>query len=358
MNHESVVPAVRCEQLVAAGEPLQPATIEPLEPGDHEVIVEVDHCGVCHSDLHLQDGYFDLGGGRKFDVSAQRQLPLVLGHEIAGRVVAQGGKVDGDLVGRYAAVYPWIGCGRCRLCERGDEHICDRPRVIGINVDGGFATHVRVPHARYLLDLDGVPTAHAGCLMCSGLTAYSAINKARKFLDAGPLFLVGLGGVGMMALRFAAAMGLEQVFAADISPTARDKAQELGAAGVFDPQDADARKAIRSATQGGPGAVIDFVGAGQTVTFAQRIAAKGGGVIVVGLIGGSFTIPVPLLPFTALTIQGSYTGSLAEAREMLALVKSGGVEEIPVVERPLSEANDALDALRDGRVVGRTVLKP
>ena len=358
MNHKTAATAVRCEQLVAAGEPLQAATIDALEPGDHELIVEVDHCGVCHSDLHLQDGYFDLGGGRKFDVSAQRQLPLVLGHEIAGRVVAQGGKVDGDLIGKYVAVYPWIGCGRCGLCERGDEHICDRPRVIGINVDGGFATHVRVPDARYLLDLDGVPASHAGCLMCSGLTAYSAIRKAQKFLDAGPLFLVGLGGVGMMALRFAAAMGIERVFAADISATARDKALELGAAGVFDPQDADARKAIRSATDGGPGAVIDFAGAGQSVTFAQRIAAKGGGVIVVGLMGGSFTIPVPLLPFTALTIQGSYTGSLDEARAMLELVRSGAVEEIPVVERPLSEANEALDALRDGRVVGRTVLKP
>jgi len=94
------------------------------------------------------------------------------------------------------------------------------------------------------------------------------------------------------------------------------------------------------------------------VTFAQRVAAKGGGIIVVGLMGGSFSIPVPLLPFTALTIQGSYVGSLAEAREMLALVKTGAVDQIPVVERPLAEANDALDALRAGRVLGRTVLLP
>jgi D-arabinose 1-dehydrogenase-like Zn-dependent alcohol dehydrogenase len=153
-------------------------------------------------------------------------------------------------------------------------------------------------------------------------------------------------------------MGIEEVYAADISAAARDKAAELGAAAVFDPRDADARKAIKSATGGGAGAIIDFVGAGQSMTFAQRIAAKGGGVIVVGLMGGSFTTPVPLLPFTALTLQGSYVGSLAEAREMLELVKSGAVEEIPVVERPLSEANDALDALRAGRVVGRTVLTP
>lgn len=358
MQDQSAATVMRCEQLVAAGEPLQAATLELPTPGDRELIVEVDHCGVCHSDLHLQDGYFDLGDGRKFDVSAQRTLPLVLGHEIAGRVVAQGSKVTEDRVGTYAAVYPWIGCGKCRLCERGDEHICDRPRVIGINVDGGFATHVRVPDARYLLDLGGVDTAHAGCLMCSGLTAYSAIRKAQRFLDAGPLFIVGLGGVGMMGLRFASAMGIGPVFAADISGGARDKALELGAAAVFDPADPDARKAIRSATGGGAGAIIDFVGAGQTVTFAQRIAAKGGGIIVVGLMGGSFSTPVPLLPFTALTLQGSYVGSLAEAQEMLALVRSGAVDEIPVVEKPLSAANEALTALREGRIVGRAVLTP
>lgn len=349
---------MHCEQLVAAGEPLVSANVDIPVPGDHDVIVEVDHCGVCHSDLHLQDGYFDLGDGHRLDIAAQRNLPLVLGHEIAGSVVAQGGQVGDELVGRRVAVYPWIGCGKCGLCERGDEHICDRPRVIGINVDGGFANFVRVPDARYLLDLDGVAAPYAGCLMCSGLTAYSAVRKARAFLDAGPLFVVGLGGVGMMALRFAAAMGIDTVYAADISPRAREKALELGVAAAFDPQDQDARKAIKSATKGGAGAVIDFVGAGQSLGFAQRIAAKGGGIIVVGLMGGRFSIPVPLLPFNALTITGSYVGSLAEARDMLALVKSGAVAEIPVATRPLTEANEALDALRAGHVVGRTVLTP
>lgn len=349
---------MRCEQLVAAGEPLRSASVALPVADDDGVVVEVDHCGVCHSDLHLQDGYFNLGDDRKLDISAQRHLPLVLGHEIAGRVVDQGKNVTGDRVGEFIAVYPWIGCGECRLCQRGDEHICDRPRVIGINVDGGFATHVSVPHTRYLLSLEGVGAAHAGCLMCSGLTAYSAMRKAQRFLDAGPPLIVGLGGVGLMALRFATAMGIEQVYASDINPKARDKALELGATAAFDPQDPEARKAIKSATGGGAGAVIDFVGAGQTVTFAQRVAAKGGGIVVVGLMGGSFSMPVPLLPFNALTIQGSYVGSLSEAREMLDLVRSGAVDEIPVTERPLSEANDTLDTLRAGAVVGRNVLKP
>jgi len=358
MDDIAATSVMRCEQLVAAGKPLRSATGAVPTPGAGELIIAVDHCGVCHSDLHLQDGFFDLGDGRKLDIAAQRTLPLVLGHEIAGRVVAQGASVADDLVGKFVAVYPWIGCGECRLCRRGDEQICDRPRVIGINVDGGFATHVTVPDARYVIDLEDLDARHAGCLMCSGLTAYSAIRKAQRFLDAGPLMIVGLGGVGMMGLRFAAALGIENVLAADISAQARDTALELGAAQVFDPQDSDARKAIKSATRGGAGAVIDFVGAGQSLTFAQRIAAKGGGIIVVGLMGGRFTMPVPLLPFNALTIEGSYVGTLADARDMLALVRSGAVADIPVTERPLSEANDALDALRSGKVVGRTVLRP
>lgn len=358
MSEQPVATKGTCQQLVAAGEPLVAATMEVPVPGDDELIVAVEHCGVCHSDLHLQDGYFDLGDGRTLDISAQRSLPLVLGHEIAGRIVAQGANVDGDRVGRHVVVYPWIGCGECRLCQRGDEHICDRPRVIGINVDGGFATHVRVPDARYVLDPGDVPTPYAGCLMCSGLTAYSALRKAQRYLAAGPLLIVGLGGVGLTALRFAAALGIEPVYAADISAEARDAALELGAAGAFDPGDPDVRKAIKSATQGGAGALIDFVGAGQSLMFAQRAAAKGGGIVVVGLMGGSFSMPVPLLPFNALTIEGSYVGSLRDAREMLDLVGSGAVEAIPVTARPLSEANEALDALRSGRVIGRTVLEP
>ena len=349
---------LRSLQLVANGRALEPAAGDVPDPVGGALIVAVEHCGVCHSDLHLQDGYFDLGGDRRLDVSAQRSLPLTLGHEIAGSVVAAGPDAPAQCVGRRVAVYPWIGCGDCGLCARGDEHLCDRPRVIGINVDGGFASHVSVPDARYLLDIEDLGVDHAGCLMCSGLTAFSALRKAGRFVAAGPLVIIGLGGVGMMGLRFATALGMGPVYAVDTSAAARDSALAMGAAAAFDPADDDTRNALRAATGGGAGAVVDFVGAGQTLSFAQRIAAKGGGVIVVGLMGGSFTTPVPMLPFTALTIQGSYVGSLAEAREMLDLVRGGAVESIPVEERPLSQASAALDALRSGGVVGRVVLRP
>jgi len=358
MHDASAHFTVRCQQLTANGKPLEAATVELPAPDGDQVLIEIDHCGVCHSDLHLQDGYFDLGDGHQLDVSAQRTLPLTLGHEIAGRVAAVGPDAPRELAGAKVAVYPWIGCGQCKLCERGDEHLCDRPRVIGINVDGGFASHVLVPHSRYVISLDGVPGDNAGCLMCSGLTAFSAMRKAERFLAAGPLAIVGIGGVGMMALRFARALELGPVVAIDTSAAAREAALEMGAIAAIDPTDEDARKVVKSATGGGAGAIVDFVGSGQSLTFAQRIAAKGGGIIVVGLMGGRFTTPVPLLPFTALTIQGSYVGSLANAHDMLDIVKSGAVDDIPVVTRALDEANAALDDLRNRKVVGRTVLRP
>jgi D-arabinose 1-dehydrogenase-like Zn-dependent alcohol dehydrogenase len=312
---------------------------------------------VCHSDIHLQDGYFDLGGGQKLDVRGNRQLPFTFGHEIAGTVEALGPEAQGVGKGTRYAAYPWIGCGKCGLCARGDEHLCNAPRALGVTLDGGYATHVLVPHARYLLDVEGIAPEIAGPLMCSGLTGYGAIKKALPYLRAGPLLIVGLGGVGMMGLQFARALTDKPILVADIDPAKREAALELGAKEAFDPADAGARKAIFKAT-GGVGAAVDFAGSDKSLGFAQAVVAKGGAAIVVGLIGGSFTLPVPMFPLRALTIMGSYVGSTAEAREMIDLVKAGKIAPIPVEKRPLDQTSRSLDDLRAGRIVGRVVITP
>ena len=164
--------------LVDYGKPLQATEAATPKPQGTEVLLRISHCGVCHSDLHLQDGYFDLGGGQKLDVRGNRPLPFTLGHEIAGTVEAVGPEAKGVEPGKFFAAYPWIGCGKCGLCARGDEHLCNAPRVLGVTVDGGYATHVVVPHPRYLLDVEGIPHEIACALMCSGLTGYSAVKKA------------------------------------------------------------------------------------------------------------------------------------------------------------------------------------
>ncbi|MGE3876437.1 MAG: alcohol dehydrogenase catalytic domain-containing protein [Parvibaculaceae bacterium] len=346
------------QSLHAYGSPLAETTASVPEPTGSEVLVKVSSCGVCHSDLHLQDGFFDLGDGKRLDIAQGRKLPFTLGHEISGHVESAGpeaGEIDGRT---FYAVYPWCGCGGCERCHKGEEHLCDAPRQLGINIDGGYASHVLVPHRRYLIEARGVDARLAGSYMCSGLTAYSAIRKAERYLaDKGSLMIVGLGGVGMMGLEIARALVGGRKFAADVAAAKRATALALGAEAAFDPQAPDARKAVLK--QAGPvSAAIDFVGSDASLNFAQSIVGKGGAVIIVGLMGGRFSLPVPMFPLRELTLSGSYVGSLEEARELMALVRSGRIRPIPVDERPLSAANAALADLRAGGVTGRVVLKP
>ena len=346
------------QSLVDYGKPLQPTEAPTPQPKGSEVVLRVSHCGVCHSDVHLQDGYFDLGGGQKLDVRGNRPMPFTLGHEIAGTVEAAGPDAQGVAKGKRYAAYPWIGCGTCGLCARGDEHLCNAPRVLGVTVDGGYASHVVVPHPRYLLDVEGIAPEIAGALMCSGLTGYGAVKKAIPYLRAGPLLIVGLGGVGMMGLQFARALTDKPILVADIDAAKREAALKLGAADAFDAADPGARKAIAKASGGGVGAAVDFVGSDKSLAFAHGPVAKGGAAIVVGLFGGGFAMPVPMFPLRALTIMGSYVGSPAEAAEMLALVKAGKVAPIPVELRPLDRTSATLDDLRNGKIVGRVVVTP
>ncbi len=338
------------------GTPLEELDAPVPEPTGTEVIVRIGHCGVCHSDLHLQDGYFDLGGGKQLDVRSGRDLPFVLGHEIQGTVTAVGPQADNVEVGTSGAVYPWIGCGTCARCDAGEGHLCDSPRTLGVNVDGGFATHVVVPHPRYILSYEGIEDRLAGSFMCSGLTAYSALLKIRGHGERGPVLIVGLGGVGMMGLAFAKAMFPHPPLVADIDPAKREAAIAAGAGAAFDPADPDARKAIYKQT-GGLFAAVDFAGAEGSFKFASSTITKGGKVVIAGLIGGGFSMPLPMFPLRAITIEGSMVGSLEEAHAMLDLVKSGSVDSIPLDVRPLEAANSALDDLRSGDVVGRVVLK-
>ncbi len=145
------------QSLVAYGQPLCETVVACPTPRGSEVLVRVTHCGVCHSDLHLQDGYFSLGGDKRLDITKDRPLPFTLGHEIAGTIEAAGDDAEGAVIGQRVAVYPWIGCGKCPACRAGNENMCSAHRHLGIAVDGGYASHVLVPHPRYLLDYAPLP---------------------------------------------------------------------------------------------------------------------------------------------------------------------------------------------------------
>jgi D-arabinose 1-dehydrogenase-like Zn-dependent alcohol dehydrogenase len=342
------------QSLTAYGQPLCESVAEVPRPQDSEVLVRIERCGVCHSDLHIQDGYFVLGGEKQLDVRAGRTLPFTLGHEIAGTVEIAGPNA-GVKSGSHVAVYPWIGCRQCAACQAGDENICSAPRHLGVTVDGGFATHVLVPHPRYLIDYAPLSPGYAGALMCSGLTAYAALKRLADRATRAPLLLVGLGGVGLMGLELARAMYRTAPLVADIDAKKRAVALAAGAAEAFDPSAPDARRALLKASGGIYGA-CDFAGSDASLNFATGVLAKGGKVVVTGLIGGGYTTAVAMFPLKAMTIEGTTTGTLTEAHELIDLVRTMNIAPPPIAERPLAQASTTLDDLRAGRIIGRVVL--
>src|SRR5262245_55083269 len=296
--------------LTAYEAPLCETIVDCPAPQGSEVLVRIERCGVCHSDLHMQDGYFTLADGKKLDVRGGRTLPFTLGHEIAGVVESIGPEAAGVTLGAKIAVYPWIGCGQCPACRAGEENLCSANRHLGVSADGGFASHVLVPHPRYLIDYAPLSPSFAGALMCSGLTAYSALKRLREHAARGPALLVGLGGVGMMGLAIARTLFPHAPIVADIDAGKREAALKAGAAAAFDPADKEARRALMKATNGGVYAACDFVGSDKSLAFATGALAKGGKVVVTGLLGGSFVTAAAMFPLKAMTIEGTLTGTL------------------------------------------------
>ncbi len=342
--------------------PLQVSDRATPEPVGGEVLVKVSAAGVCHSDLHICDGFYDLGGGKKLRMGERGvALPITMGHEIAGEVAALGPDAKGLKIGDKVVVFPWIGCGQCAACARGDENLCVKPGFMGIFRRGGYATHCIAPQAKYCLPIGDLDPVAAAPYACSGVTTYSALNKVdRATLQSQPIVVIGAGGLGLMCLSIMKALGAKGALVVDIDPVKREAAMKAGALAAFDPKAPDTVARIRAMTPEGAGAAatIDLVGAGETVQLGVDCAARGGRVIIVGLIGGEITMSVPLFPQRALIVQGSYVGNLRELAELMALVAKGGVAKIPTQTRPLDQAQSALDDLRRGAVVGRIVLTP
>ncbi|MEZ5491250.1 MAG: alcohol dehydrogenase [Gammaproteobacteria bacterium] len=334
------------------GAPLARVEKETPQPEGAQVLLRMLACGVCHSDIHLHDGAFELGNGKRLDVA---QTGQVLGHEIFGEVVAVGPDAEGIKPGDRRVVYPWIGCGECAACQRGDEHLCTPGRALGIVRPGGFADHVLVPHSRYLFDKGAVPDSLAATYACSGLTAYGALNKVGDLKPLDKVVILGVGGVGMMAVQIAISVFGIQPLVVDIDDEKLAAARKLGAEAAFNSSDPQTAKEIRKRT-GGAYAVIDFVGAEASVNYGLNCLRKGGKLIIVGLYGGSLTLPIPFIPMNARIIQGSYVGTLQEMGELMAMVRDGKVAPIEILERPLAEVTDALADLKAGKVKGRQVL--
>ena len=339
--------------------------LEPIEEAlapvtGHEVTVRITHCGMCHSDLHIQAGGFDMGGGRLSSLEAAgNKLLLTMGHEIVGEIVDMGPDVRGVSLGEHVIVYPWLGCGICPTCVSGDEQLCSKANLsMGIKLPGGFGDLVRMSHERYLVPFGTLDPARAATFACAGITAYGAIKKLPATTADDWVAVIGCGGVGMTAVALLSATQAGRIVAIDPDPAKREAALKHGASLAFDPGVKGVLKEIAVACGGNIAGAVDFVGAESSSGFAVNIVRRAGQVVIVGLFGGEFRLPLPMFIFKSLSVTGSYTGGVHLLRELVALAQKVTLPTIPIELRPLSAVNQSLDDLAKGRIVGRVVLQP
>ncbi len=347
---------MKAYQVVENGKPLEENELDTPKPSGKEVLLKTIACGVCHSDVHIHDGYFDLGGGVQLPSPLPEGNPLTMGHEIYGEVVAIGEDVESINLGEKYIAYPWMGCGDCDLCNNDMTHYCMNNSNLGIHVGGGYGDHVLVPDPKYLFDAADTPESLAGSYACRGLTAYSALKKAGPYSKNNSLVIVSAGGLGLLALKIAkAAYGINPIIV-DIDDEKLGMARQLGASETINSMEDGAAEKLLEVTEGGARSMVDFVGAEASVNFGYNLLARGGTYVVVGLFGGQVSIPLPMQALFEKKLMGSYVGSLGDMQELMELVVAGKIDPVDVETRNVSEANRTLKEMKEGKLLGLVAL--
>lgn len=316
-------------------------------PEANEVLIAVEACGVCHSDLHVADGdWAQLNGIVK--------KPLILGHEIAGRVVEKGSEVGDLQVGDRVGV-PWVywTCGECEFCREGNENLCVRQKITGVSVDGGYAEFVKAPATHATRIPDGLSSMEAAPLFCAGVTVYRALKQAK--ISAGQrLAVFGVGGLGHLAVQIGCGLGAE-VTAVDISEEKLALAKTLGASLTLNAAAPDMVKQLRK--RGGVHVALVASAAVAAYQSAFYCLRPTGTLLVVGLPSDPICFPPIMMASLEVRIQASAVGTRQDLREVLAMAATGKLH-CQVATHPLEYAPQALEQLRSGRVSGRIVLLP
>ncbi len=354
-------------RIVAWGRPLELQEIPVPKASGREAVVKITASGVCHSDLHILEGAYDLGEGRKLSMADRgASLPFTPGHEIAGTIESLSGEAKSDYPGlkegNPVVVYPWLGCGQCRKCRAGLENICEtRPRSLGVFQDGGYAEHVLVPDVRYLVPLGKVDPTYGALLACSGLTTYSAVKKSR-IIAAETLVVIGAGGLGTTAIQIAKKTTGARVIALDVDDRKLEVARKVGADLEINTRGLTTKEILSKVREFNGNlpadAAIDFVGTPATSSLGFDLIGRGGRLIMVGLFGGEGKFSLPIFPLKSVEIAGNFTGTLQDLGEMVQLVSRGVIEPVVSETVPLEKANDVIERLTAGKIQGRAVLTP
>jgi propanol-preferring alcohol dehydrogenase len=350
---------MKSARILGPNEPLAVTESETPKPEGDQVLVKVNSVGVCHSDLHLWEGGYDLGDGQFMKVTDRGvKYPVTPGHEIVGTVEDVGNNVSTITKGDQVLVFPWIGCGECPACKVKNENLCDTPKSMGVFQDGGYSDYALIPSFKYLAKLDGVDPDAATSLACSGLTAFTAIKKANQ---NSPEFLVivGAGGLGLMGVQIAKAITDAKIICVDLDDQKLNIAKEMGADYTVNSKDPETSQKIMSiCNDNGADSVVDFVNAPPTVKLGFAILRKRGNLVLVGLFGGSLELSLVTIPLKSLTIQGAYTGNYDDMVELLALARKGILNPVISKRYTLDDANTALEDLKARKILGRAVINP
>jgi propanol-preferring alcohol dehydrogenase len=351
---------VKSARIVKPKESLEVKEVETPKAKGSQVLIKVQSSGVCHSDIHLWEGGYE-GIEGQFLKTTDRgvKYPLTPGHEIAGVVDSLGEETQGFTNGEKVLVYPWIGEGLCPACRSGEENLCDKPRSLGIYMDGGYAEYVLVPSYKYLFKMDDeMDTDASATLSCSALTAYGAVKNA-NLRPYDNVVIVGAGGLGLMAIQLAKAVTGSRIIAMDLDDEKLRAAKKNGADNTINSKEEDPVKAVMELTDKmGADAVIDFVNASKTVEIDMQFLRRRAKLILVGLFGGELKLNLVSMPTKAYRIIGSYTGTLSDLTELVSLAKRRIIKPLVSNRFKLNQATEALTMLKEGKIVGRGVINP
>jgi alcohol dehydrogenase, propanol-preferring len=328
-------------------EPLSIEEIAQPTPGPDEVLIAVEACGVCHSDLHLADGDWP-------QLVPITKRPLILGHEIAGRVVEKGASVESLNLGERVGV-PWLhwSCGACEFCREGNENLCARQKITGVTVDGGYAEFLIAPATHAVKIPDGLSSEDAAPLFCAGVTVYRALQHA-SIKPGQRLAVFGVGGLGHLAVQIAKEMGAD-VTAVDVSDEKLVHAASLGASATMNAASINVVKELRRA--GGVHAALVTSASKAAYDTAFKCVRPTGILLVVGLPSEPICFAPISMAASEIRIHASSVGTREDLRRVLAMAAAGKLH-CQVASRPLSQANEVLAELRKGTVSGRIVLTP
>lgn len=345
---------MKAVRLLQSGKALVVQDVPVPAPHADQVLVRVEACGVCHTDVHLRKG--NIGGLKTTAIGMT--YPVTLGHEIAGTVDEIGEEVVGLSRGDRVLVYWVSGDGTCDFCRVGDEPMCARVRYLGVHLDGGYAEKVLVPHQRHVFKLQTLQSVDAAPLSDAGISAYSATGKA-NLSQGGLVTIVGPGGLGSMAIQFATKVYGAQVIAVGRRDDTLEAARKAGATYVINSSRTDPESEImRMSSNKGTDAVIDFVCSDETLKTYPATLAKSGNYVMVGFFGGSLQMQGPLLTLRNLSFVGSNYGNRELLGKVIELAENKKLQTITAKTVRLEEVNEAIDNLEKDRAIGRQVVTP